>query len=405
MQNEEIADRIRYILEPAPTSARFYKRKKTIGHDVTEAEFDNEHVDLLLQIESKINIQSGKDFFWRLVGHSFIIPQTKDSSHKNWLPPGFSRTEDLVEQLCDYAFMAYVRANRTDEAFHGVIANLKDYTSINETNYKILHCIYQILLYEQDRLSEQNLISLETMINKYTLYIIQAWTLRKNMEEDATRLLLESPVMRLARLHGTFPQSQSSRKSQVMPKADLIGNLDDLISKLKSALKRARFERVRDELRGISSGINQDKNSLITKYKGLGFSPELTEALESIDIETEKPGSKFSYSGSISFVRNILERSLREIALVINNRTGKNIPQKTEKLKMGQSISYFRSIDFISAEEEKMLTGFSGFISDTGPHSLTSERYEVRIAKNILIEVLSYLTDKMDSYMSKFAKS
>lgn len=405
MQNKDIADKIRYILEPAPASARFYRRKKSINPDVIEAEFGNEHVDLLLQLESKINTQSGKDFFWRLVGHSFILPLPEDAPDKSSLSPRFSSIRALLEQLCDYAFMVYIRANKIDEAFNGFSSRLKDYTSVNPINYKIFYCIYQVLLYELYRYSEDNLKILELMIYKYQLCISETCALRKKKEEAERKLALEEPIVTMARLLGTFPEKQSLNRSQVLPTDDLIANSSDLVLKLKDALKKARFELVRKELKGVSSEINQDKNRLITKYKDLRFSTELTEALESIDIEIEEPGSKFSYSRGIGFIRNIYEQSLREIALTIRDRTGKEIPKWTDRGQMGEALDYFRKIDFISDKEKNMLNGFSGLISDTGSHSLTSERYEVRIAKNILVEILSYLTDKMDNYLNRSAKT
>ena len=400
MQNKDIADKIRHILEPAPASARFYRREKSINPDVIEAEFDNEHVDLLLQLESRVNTQSGKDFYWKLVGHSFILPVPALTTDKSSLSPGFLRARLLLSQFCDYAFMAYMRANRQGEAFNGFASRMKDYNSISVANYKILYCMYQVLLYEPHRLSEDNLNTLESTIYKYQSCIGEVSALRKKKKEEAQRQLgAEDPLVAMAALFRTFPQGKSHKSSDGLPADELVANSSDLISKLKNALKKVRFERVRNELKGVSSEINQDKKTLITKYKDLRFSTELTEALESIDIEIEESSSKFSYSRGIGFIRNIYEQSLREIALTIRDRTGKKIPKWTDRGQMGEALDYFRNIGFISEKEKNMLTGFSGLISDRGSHSLTSERYEVRIAKNILVEILSYFTDKIDNFL------
>jgi len=401
MQNTDIAEKIRFILGPVPVSSRFYRRKDSRNPDEIEAEFSNEHVELLLQLESKVNKQSGKDFFWRLVGHSFILPLLKDAQDMASLSPRFRRTRLLLEQHCDYAFMVYIRANKMDEAVNGFASRLKDYTSVSTVNYKIFYCIYQVLLYEPYLFSDNNMNTIELMIDKYQSCISEVSTLRRKREEEDTILYQEDV---LARLLGTFPQDQSLKRSQVLPAVDVIANSNKLVLNLKDALKKARYQRVRQELRGVSSEINQDKKQLISRYKDLKFSPELIEALESIDIEIEEPGSKFDYSKSIGFVRNIYEQSLREISLMIHERTGKVIPKWTDRGTMGEAIDYFRKINFISDKEQSMLTGFSGFISDTGSHSLTSEKYEVRIAKNILVEICSYLTDKIDNFINRFAK-
>jgi hypothetical protein len=184
------------------------------------------------------------------------------------------------------------------------------------------------------------------------------------------------------------------------PNPGVITAARELVSQIKNALKQTRFQRIKEQLKGVSSEINQDKKQLVRKYADLKFNTALIEALERLDSEVEEVGTKFEYSKGIGFVRKIYEESLRQIATKLHDITGKPIPKWTGKGKMGEAIDYLRKTDFISDKERNMLTGFSGMISDTGSHSLTSERYEVRIAKNILIEICCYLTDKLDSFLS-----
>jgi hypothetical protein len=189
-----------------------------------------------------------------------------------------------------------------------------------------------------------------------------------------------------------------------LPSSDQIRRSNNLVYLLRNVLSTIRFERVKEELRGVSSAINQDKKLLIHRYGELGLSKDLIEALERIDIETEETGSKFKFSQSIGFVRKIYEESLRELAIKICDRTGKPITKWTDRGKMGEAIDYFKHVRFITDQEGKLLGGFSALISDTGSHSLTSERYEVRIAKNILVEICSYLLGKIDIFVKNFAK-
>lgn len=396
MDHEEIAEKIRYIVEQiAESQPNFYPSKGRFG---------NENVELLLQLEAKINDGTSKEFFWQLIGHGFLSPIPK--FHEITLKKrSIVSTWWLMQAHCDCGFMVYMKADKTDDALGGFFERIKDYSSVGQGNNKIVSCILQVLVNEPYLFLDDQLKRIELIVNKYQNCINEASNWERKREGASQGISVLGQPATLSDLFRLSVQSSKGDIPLILPAPDSIVKANDLVSNLKNALKNVRYERVKQELKGVSSHINQDKKQLILKYVDLSFSTLLIEALERIDIEIEKPGSKFSYSGSITFVRNIYEQSLREIALTISHRTGKPIPQGTGKIKMGQAISYFRSIDFISPEEEKMLTGFSGLISDTGPHSLTSERYEVRIAKNILVEILCYLTDKTDSYMNKFAKT
>ncbi len=389
MKPEDIAEKVRFILEPITKSpSRFYIIKKA------KNVFINEHVELLLQLESKITNKSPKEFFWQLIGRSFILPIPK--LNIKILPYSARRALPLVSKHCDCAFMVYIKTGRIDEVLKGLFNRIKDYDSINEKNYKIIFCTYQILLNEPSLFSDVHLKKIESIINEYSRCIDEAssWREKERRQKTGQAATEKSGSLSLPSLYQP-QQVLSETIPMFLPSQHLIDISNNLVIAVKEGLKKVRFERVKQELKGVSSQINQDKKQLISKYKDLKFSADLIEALERIDFEIEDTGSKFSYSKSIGFVRNIYEESLRQVAIKMCDITKIPIPKWTGRGKMGEAIDYLRRINFISDKEQGMLTGFSGLISDTGSHSLTSERYEVRIAKNILVEICSYLTDKI----------
>ena len=396
MQHEDIAEKIRYILEPISESPSIFYTNK--------AQFSNEYVELLLQLEARINISTSKEFFWQLTGHDFILPIPKFAymtSKKKSIVTAWI----LIHRHSDCAFMVYMRSGRIDEALGGFFERIKDYSSVSETNYQIISCILQILSYEPNLFFDGHLKTIELIISKYQSCINEAsnWESKKEQGKKGIEIVGAPPVLKdLLKL--SFPGYEKEMPLTI-PSHDLIVKSRTLVFNLKEVLKSVRYERIKQELRGVSSQINQDKKQLILKYVDLRFSTLLIEALEKIDTEIEETGSKFSFAKSIGFVRNIYEQSLREIALTIRDRSGKEIPKWINKGSMGEALDYFRKIDFISEKEKDMLTGFSGLISDRGSHSLTSERYEVRIAKNILVEILSYLTDKIDNFLNSSVKN
>jgi len=404
MDEEEIAEKIRYILEPVGQSPPlFYPAKQTTRISGRVREFSNEQVELLLALESKIDSQSNKDFFWELLGCYFIWPVPIA-----WLnifpPPPKGKALLMVRQHCDITAMVYMKSGRVDQVLNGLLERMKEYDSINESNLKVISSFSAVILYEPYLFSNHQLKQVEVILERLQGYTDKVIKLLKKQTEEREQRINE-PALPESISKALFGNVTKPIQPP-LPSYNLIEKSQDLMILLKNGLMNIRFERVKEELRGVSSEINQDKKQLISKYSELGFGKELIEALERVDVETEETGSKFKYSQSIGFVRNIYEESLRQIAVKIRDATGVAIPQWTDnKGKMGEAIDYFKHIKFIFDKEEKLLTGFSGIISDTGSHSLTSERYEVRIAKNILVEICSYLVDKVDNYLKTSQKT
>ena len=400
MQREEINEKIISILDVITESPSiFYRSKSPKQVSDPSKEFCNEHVELLLQLETRIYTSDSKDYFWKLLGYNFIVPiPLREIS-----PIG--KVHKLISEHCDCAFMTYVKAGRTSEALEGFSMRLKTYSSIGNISNRIIYCLFQILANEPHLFSNEYVKTIESIINKYQNCINEAISWGEKKELTKAAINSENPDAIPIFLPQFFPSVRREDIPIVLPSPELIKKSNDLLLSLNKVLKIVKFERVKQEFRGVSSAINQDKTQLVRRYKDLKLNQELVEALEKIDVEIEETGSKFNFSKSIGFVRNIYEESLRQFAERIRDTTGKSIPQWSERGKMGEAVSYFRTIKLISESEEKMLIGFSSLVSETGSHSLTSERYEVRIAKNILVEICSYLVDKIDNHLNTFIES
>jgi len=398
MEREEIAEKVRIILEANPESLTVFYPHKNDKHPAgTRSGFSNEYVELLLQLESKIHTASSKTFFWRLLGVNFAsrAPMITGRSASKIL-----KAAGQVRKHCDCAFMAYLRTGQVKEALEGFSGRLKDYSCVSEVNSQIAFCILQVLLMESHLFSDSHLKTIESVMNRYQSCITEAssWHEKKARRMQVPAEQVPDAVSKLFGLTGT-PKGQIPTD---LPSTDLISRSKDVLAKLRERLRQVKFQRLKEELKGVSTEINQDKNQLISKYRDLKFSKNLIEGFEKLDTEIEQVGSKFSYSKSIGFVRNLYEESLREFASRIHDTTGEAIPNWKGKGSMGAAIDYFNSkkIKLISDNERNFLTGFSNLLSDTGSHSLTSERYEVRIARNVLVEICSYLVDKINKFLS-----
>lgn len=397
MKHEEIAEKIKFILEPIPKSPSvFYCSKRTKESPAIRTVFDNEHVELLLQLESKINTDSSKQFFWQLLGLPFVSPFPKFTEQARRFRL-FGQARLLIIKHSDCAAMVYIKSGRTDALLKGLLERIKDYDSITLANDQIIFCLLQVLSNEPFLFSDDQLKVIESIINKYQKCINEAYSKQKESKQAISATPSPKIPYELSRLLG-LPHQKEDMLIPV-PSHDFISKSKDLLQSLRDVLKHIRFERVKQELKGVSSQINQDRKQLIGKYGDLRFNTELIEALEKIDIETEETGSKFNHSKSISFIRNIYEDSLRQVTIILRYKTGKRGAKWTGRIRWGKALDYLKSIGFITPMEKNMLTGFYGLLSDKGSHRLSSERFEVRIAKNVLVEICYYLVDKIDHFL------
>lgn len=384
MKTEEINENLRYILEGAEPSKLYANGK-----------FSNEQVDLISQLDAKINNPDSKDQLWELIGSPFLYPCPKIK----FVPAPLSITRRLVYKYSDYCFMVFLRSNKQKEALDSFLLRIGNYSSVTESNYRIFYCLLQVLLNEPNLFSDEHLKKIEGIVLKFSHCICEARSLRRKKIEEEARKQDPRAVAIEGLLGATGLSSPQVEIPFSLPPDNLINNSDILLSQIRAILIKVRYKRVKQKLKGVNLEINQDKKQLIGKYKELRFSSSLIEALEKIDTELEETGSKFDYSKSIGFVRNIYEESMRQIAKKLEAETERHIPSWTGKGKIREAINYFRQISFITDKEESMLGSLVGFLSDTGSHSLTSERNEVRIAKNIIIEICYYLSDKIDKFL------
>ncbi|MCK4404554.1 MAG: hypothetical protein KAW02_05630 [candidate division Zixibacteria bacterium] len=402
MQPKDVAEKITIILDAKPKSlTTFYPAKDGKRPSGAKSGFSNEHVELLLQLESRIHVPQSKELFWQLMGINFASCVPKIAGASPMLAKAIIKAASQTRKHCDCAFMVYLRSGRINKALEGFSERIKDYSSVNETNNQIIFCIFQVLLMEPHLFSDVHLKAIESIMGRYQSCIsdTSSWQEKKTRKMQVPAEQVPDAVSKLFGL--TFAGTLKEQIPTDLPSTDLISRSKDLLSKLCERLRQVKFQRLKEELKGVSTEINQDKNQLVRKYKDLTLNTMLVEALENIDAEIEESGSPFNRSKSIAFIRNVYEESVRQVAIVIRYNTKRPVSKWTDRGKFGEAVTYLKEVGFISTKEEKWLAGFYGLISDTGSHRLSSERFEVRLARNILVETCYYLTDKIDKFLAE----
>jgi hypothetical protein len=194
MNEEEIAEKIRYILEPVGQSLPlFYRKKDNSGDSGRVSEFSNEYAELLLQLESKINTDKGKEFFWQLTGFNFLWPIPKIVGAEMFSSMSRRKAWLLVKEHSDIAAMIYLKADRIDEVLNGMVERIKDYSSINDVNIKVMFSIYQVALNEPNLFSDDHLKKIETINDKFKECINKAVSWNSDLLLEGTEMKAPAP--------------------------------------------------------------------------------------------------------------------------------------------------------------------------------------------------------------------
>jgi hypothetical protein len=176
--------------------------------------------------------------------------------------------------------------------------------------------------------------------------------------------------------------------------------LQDIVAKVKLS----KLDILEKEYEGINLEINQDQESLKATIKEFGFNPALNDSLNKITNKLNEARDDFDFKSCIDLVRAFLNELCVSISLTIEQKTS---IRHSETIKdMGQALAYFNNmrIKFLAESEHKFLIMFNGFISNTGVHSLKSQKEHARIARNFVVEFGLFLVRRLQKYLDDFKK-
>ena len=167
------------------------------------------------------------------------------------------------------------------------------------------------------------------------------------------------------------------------------------IDAIKAQCTQAKYHFVTGALQeGINLEIDTDKAKVQTFLEQLGFDPLLKRALDEAEKEYRGDATGFQLKSCLGHLRSFLEelhfRTCEAIA------AGNN--PESEYDKWGLTVHFLRKKDFLSSQEEKLVTGIHAIMSEDGVHPLIAEREYVRLLRNMVIEygllLLSILAKK-----------
>ncbi len=118
---------------------------------------------------------------------------------------------------------------------------------------------------------------------------------------------------------------------------------------------------------GFNPEVNQDKETVQTYLRNLGFSQSLTSSLDEASRLYEEGGNAFTLKASMGHLRSFLENLQKEAMPAVQT-----IADGEPPIGWGPGLAYLRRNQIISEAEDKFAGGLYGLISDSAVHPLRS---------------------------------
>jgi hypothetical protein len=148
------------------------------------------------------------------------------------------------------------------------------------------------------------------------------------------------------------------------------------------ACRKARFLFLKGALLpGMNLEINQDKSTVRTFLKKLGFTELLIQSLDEAERLYREATTPFDLKNGLGHLRSFLEQLHLQACAAAVKKFGGSPPSK-----WGEALKYLRDNDVLAKQEELFAAHLYTLMSDTGVHPLIAEREYARLMRNMSIE-------------------
>ena len=170
------------------------------------------------------------------------------------------------------------------------------------------------------------------------------------------------------------------------------------LENLQDTIERVRYLRLKREVLSLENPeLNTDKKQLVSRFESLGFSPGLSIALEDADRELRAAATPLAFKKSMDLLRSVFEGTWKDAARTVESKAGKVAPTGPTFSPYNQ---YLRSVQLIDDHETALSQKLYNYVSNTGTHTLGSEREQARVVKNMVIELSLLVVCRVQAFVS-----
>ncbi len=133
----------------------------------------------------------------------------------------------------------------------------------------------------------------------------------------------------------------------------------------------------------------------------INFSTHLYEALINFEADFALASDKFSLKSSIGHLRSFMEHLCQEIVMKIEMTKGVEFSGDiTRPVDVRRYLSD-NKVRFLNQQEVNLFASAYGYISDKAVHSLSTEREEALMCKNLAISLSALFVKRLENMISE----
>lgn len=139
--------------------------------------------------------------------------------------------------------------------------------------------------------------------------------------------------------------------------------------------------------------INIDQKQVEAGIRLLGLDPKLQSLLAHVDHQFNTGGNDFGFASALGRLRAFYESLFAALVPIVDGFSRQRFRGNLANEKTCRS--YLKSVGILTSSETELLESVYGFLSAEGAHALSAGRDQARVAKNILIELVWLLMQRI----------
>jgi hypothetical protein len=178
-----------------------------------------------------------------------------------------------------------------------------------------------------------------------------------------------------------------NQKYKISTASDLFADekITEQLDKVKRRIDRVRYLRLKKQLlEGENPEVNTDKQVLVSRLGTLGFRKEIIEALHELDTKLYAAGKPLDFKSCMDLLRTIYEEIVEDAAKTVGQKRNKPSPSGGPFQPWRQ---YLEDEGILSKDEGDLAQKLYNYLSNAGTHRLGSAPEQVRVSRNMVIEL------------------
>jgi hypothetical protein len=177
------------------------------------------------------------------------------------------------------------------------------------------------------------------------------------------------------------------------------------LDELRKVVERVKYLRIADGLVKVQNpAIDADRRELLSRLDTLGFSKNLSTALQEIERRSSAASTTLDFKSAMDLLRTFFEEFVEEAARKASGMATTPLPTGERLSHFAPFKDYLRNVGIVGTEEADVLRVLYSYMSNQGAHALGSAPEQFHVAKTTVIEWCLMIAGRVHIYLAGTAR-